>query len=355
MVNTDDLLKIPYFEEQVFSYYCKGFKIGKTIKSPFRTEKTPSFGIYKTSYKWSLRYQDFKTKTRGNCIDFVMQLYSIDYRTAINKICIDLNISINNNNSYLNDINYIINNNNNDYIKPIENVIDKKIKYKKKEFNEFELLYWKSQGVNKEILNLFETNSVSLSFLMEEEKITPLYKYDYYKKLISNCRNAVDLEKLNQLKKIALCFAYKYDSSHIKLYRPYSNFKWMGNVKCNMVYDKNINKDKQNLLIVKARKECMHLYPLLEATDWTIVETTSETCFLPKEWLESNTFNNIIYWADNDKTGIEVANKIKSLYNINYVHTTNFKNITDMYEVEQDINLSYSILNQLIINNGTIT
>ncbi len=51
MVNTDDLLKIPYFEEQVFSYYCKGFKIGKTIKSPFRTEKTPSFGIYKTSYK----------------------------------------------------------------------------------------------------------------------------------------------------------------------------------------------------------------------------------------------------------------------------------------------------------------
>ena len=143
MVNTDDLLKIPYFEEQVFSYYCKGFKIGKTIKSPFRTEKTPSFGIYKTSYKWSLRYQDFKTKTRGNCIDFVMQLYSIDYRTAINKICIDLNISINNNNSYLNDINYIINNNNNDYIKPIENVIDKKIKYKKKEFNEFELLYWK--------------------------------------------------------------------------------------------------------------------------------------------------------------------------------------------------------------------
>ena len=56
MVNTDDLLKIPYFEEQVFSYYCKGFKIGKTIKSPFRTEKTPSFGIYKTSYKCTSKH-----------------------------------------------------------------------------------------------------------------------------------------------------------------------------------------------------------------------------------------------------------------------------------------------------------
>ena len=59
--------------------------VNKAIKTPFKSERTPSFRFY-ISREGVLKFKCYATGHGGNCFDFVAKLYNIEYKEAIVKI-----------------------------------------------------------------------------------------------------------------------------------------------------------------------------------------------------------------------------------------------------------------------------
>src|SRR4030043_946651 len=78
-------------EYDIYKYYIRqSFKLGRIMKSPFREDKHPSFGIFKSSKYGSLLFKDLATGKTGNCVQFVQELFNISYRESLVKILNDL-------------------------------------------------------------------------------------------------------------------------------------------------------------------------------------------------------------------------------------------------------------------------
>jgi len=78
-------------QEDIYKYYLpKEFKFNVPFSSPLRLDKIPSFVIGGSNR--SYRYKDFATGDTGNCFNFVMQLYNINFNLALIQIVSDFNI-----------------------------------------------------------------------------------------------------------------------------------------------------------------------------------------------------------------------------------------------------------------------
>lgn len=89
-VSKDSLLE--NYSYRIFDYYFIPFSIGKFYKSPLRQDKIPSFNIYKSNKnKNVLLYKDFGG-TKGNAIDFVMNLKNISFYSALDLIVKELKL-----------------------------------------------------------------------------------------------------------------------------------------------------------------------------------------------------------------------------------------------------------------------
>lgn len=82
-------------EEDIYRYYLQSdFKLGKPFLSPFRRDTNPSFCINITK-KGSFRHIDFgDVEKKGNCVQFVEQLFNLNYGEALLKIDKDLGLGI---------------------------------------------------------------------------------------------------------------------------------------------------------------------------------------------------------------------------------------------------------------------
>lgn len=73
----------------VYSMYIPDLKLNKAIKSPFRSERNPSF-LVKVLPDGKLYHRDFSDdRYKGDFIDFVRQVFSLDYHGALKKIISD--------------------------------------------------------------------------------------------------------------------------------------------------------------------------------------------------------------------------------------------------------------------------
>ena len=122
----------------IYRYYLgRDFEINskKLMNSPFRRDSIPSFGIV-TSNEGVLLHRDFGDNSKkGNCIQFVMQLFDIDYLQALKKINKDLNLKLD---SEENNIEEPVR-----FIKPIyEESKPSLIQFIPKNFTKEELEYW---------------------------------------------------------------------------------------------------------------------------------------------------------------------------------------------------------------------
>lgn len=82
-------------EYDIYSFFLgKEFGLGRPVLSPFRRDTNPSFSV-NIDKRGKLHHIDFGDHSkRGNCFDFVAQLYGLGYNEVLLKIDNDMNLGI---------------------------------------------------------------------------------------------------------------------------------------------------------------------------------------------------------------------------------------------------------------------
>jgi len=255
-------------EDIYYKYYGK-FTVNKICKNWMRKEDDPSFVIgNKTGI---LRHYDFSDfKWRGNCFNFVMQLYNCNFHEALKIINDDFGLNLLGTSDGIK----------REIVKYTPEVIVKQystIQMKVRKFTEEELKYWRSYGISESEL--------------KEEKI-----YSIKELYLNKQRFPLPEDELR--------FGYLY-GDRIKTYRPRSlaKVKWLpNNCPLNYIEGKENIVNCDTLWITKSKKDKMvllKLYPFVIA-----VQNESVGCFTTDniKWIKENSKRQILLF-DNDKAG----------------------------------------------------
>lgn len=275
-----DLSFIKHLPElDIYKHYLgHNVKVGGVVKSPFRQDNNPSFGLYYTKSTNKLQFKDFATNECGGVIDFVMKIENCSFKEALDKIRMDI---LKNYDVFKSGKTRRLNPTY-EYVKTISN----KIGIVRQEFTSTDIVYWKKYFINLSTLKKFKVFSIK-HYLLND-----IVKWSYNNN--------------------SIMFAYKINN-HFKIYRPFEKGinKWRTNCDKNDIQGLEQLPAKGNLLVVtKSLKDVMVLYEL----GIPAIAPHSETAKLSLELIKSlkKRFNNIILFYDNDEAGI---NNSTALYN----------------------------------------
>ena len=268
-------------EYDIYRYYLgRDFKLNTNINSPFRRDSTPSFGIFVTS-SGRLKHTDFgDTKYKGNCVEFVMQLHDIDFKSAIQKIYVDLGIA------------------DGKVIKFQQPLI--KLRYKKKiqviskPFTDEELAYWAQFHITRKELADNQIYSVKKLYIDRKE--------------VPNTNNL-------------LRFAYIFDDGNVKIYTPYAkekDLKFITNAPIDLIsgLDKLSKGDK--VIVTKSLKDEIILrkfIPNVCSVQAENIKAINEDTIR----LLRYGFKRVIINFDSDSTGVETC-KHYNQYGFDYIN-----------------------------------
>jgi len=274
--------------EDIYYRYFGKFKVNEVTLNWMRREHEPSFVIGNRSGK--LRHYDFcDYKWRGNCFNFVMQMFNCNFHEALVMINNDFglglmgesNVSVQKNINYTPEIiikNYSL------------------IQMKVRKFLPIELEYWRAYGQTEEDL--------------KREKI-----YSVRELYLNKQRFHLEDDEIR--------FGYLYDD-RIKLYRPNNDAKtkWMpNNVPINKIDGREFIDSLENpvdvLWITKSKKDYMvlkKLYPYVIAT-----QNESIGCFTKAnvDWILSKSKRQILIY-DSDRAGVKNSLMITKQFGFDY-------------------------------------
>lgn len=268
-------------------------EIGKTISSPFRSDKRPSMIFGKIDNK--ITWKDLATGDKGDSVALVSKLFNINRKQAIQKIYNEL-------------IKGKLDN------KPIIIEKERKIKEKPKskiqirldEFNSSDLEYWRSYNIEYKNLKEYKIKKLSSFKIIKTDKTVEIY---------STKQNPI--------------YAYCFGKRRYKIYRPFSEqYKWFSNTSV-IQNNKRLSEKGDNLIITKSYKDVI----CLENNGFTSIAPSSESTFVSKPILSSlqKRYKNIYVLYDNDDAGIK--NTLKHMEN-NKEFKITWLMIPDKYEVK---------------------
>lgn len=321
-------------QEEIYRYYLpKEFKFNVPFSSPLRVDKVPSFVIGGSNKNY--RYKDFATGDTGNCFNFVMNLYNINFNNALIQIVSDFNIR---SYFYIPTNNIILNTKKAEYKNPGRSlhIGETILKIKKREFNQDDYNYWNSYGISPIYLKLGKIVAISHYFLNGIMFIAEKYSYAYIEQ--------------------------KDNKTTYKIYQPFSKYKkWVsGNSYDIWELWHLLPKEHDILIITSSRKDALALVENLKVPAISLqAESVMPKEVVIKELLRR--FKRVLLLYDNDYTkttnqGQKMAEKIIKKY-------PELKNIIipEEYESKDSSDLFYKmgrikgkeILNK-IINNANI-
>ena len=300
-------------EYDIYSYYIgSSFKLGTVMSSPFRQDKNPSFGIFKSNKYSTLLYKDYGTGNTGNCVQFVQELFNISYRDSLIKILGDLV-----NNNLRRSVEGIS-------IKEDYESVSTIISIKKKNFCKIDDDYWGQYGLLRDDLRHFNVFPIHYYWINEivqpwtYNEANPGYAYEIYNKY--------------------------------KIYKPLSPKKWKWISNCG-TYDiqgfEQLPHLDNLLIITKALKDVMVLYKL----GYNAVAPQGENHSIPKDVMDNllHRFTKIVVFYDNDEAGRKGANKIASKYNLPtiFIPEGSSKDISD-YRKDMGEEKTITLMKELI-------
>ena len=256
-------------EYDIYARYIGQFKIGFIYNSPFREDKNPSFGIFRSRKSGKLLFKDHGNGECGDVIKFV-ELYTglTNYNDILNRIVTDMSIT------------------NNTKLKSIKQYESKDtvIGVVRQDWTDVDKQYWSQFGITKETLTKF--NVFSIKYYLCDGIVKGIYKNE------------------NPM------YAYKvYD--HFKIYRPLADkyTKWRNNL---APYDiqgyEQLPKKGDLLFITKSLKDAMCLYEM----GYTAISPSSESTFLTPDVIDDLKlrFKRILICFDRDISGVKNMRKI---------------------------------------------
>jgi len=282
-------------EYDIYKYYISNsFRIGRIMKSPFREDNHPSFGIFKSSKYGSLLYKDLSTGKTGNCVQFVQELFNISYRESLVKILNDLT-----NNNLVNSVEGIS-------IKEEYESISTIISVCRRNFCKIDDNYWNQYCLERSDLRHFNVFPIELYWINEivqpwaYNRVNPGYAYQIYNKY--------------------------------KIYKPLAakKDKWISN--CSS-YDiqgyEQLEYQGELLIITKSLKDVMVLHKI----GYNAIAPHGENHLIPKCIIDNikKRYNKIVIFYDNDEGGKIGSNKLSNKYTIPtiFIPYTNYKDISD--------------------------
>lgn len=256
-------------EYDIYARYIGQFRIGFIYNSPFREDKNPSFGIFRSRKSGKLLFKDHGNGKCGDVIKFV-ELYTglTNYNDILNRIVTDMSIT------------------NNTKLKSTKQYESKDtvIGVVRQDWTDVDKQYWSQFGITKETLIKF--NVFSIKYYLCDGIVKGIYKNE------------------NPM------YAYKvYD--HFKIYRPLADkyTKWRNNL---TPYDiqgyEQLPKKGDLLIITKSLKDVMCLYEM----GYTAISPSSESTFLTSDVIDDLKlrFKRILICFDRDIPGVKNMRKI---------------------------------------------
>jgi DNA primase len=301
---TKDFILSKVNQETILSHYL-GFAIEtkKLFVSPFRDDKNPTCGVYK-SKSGIVYFHDFATNKHYNCFNVVMEKYNCSYYKALKIIASDFNLIEE----------QVVKKTKIIPIKEIDTKGSTFLQAEIKEFSEDELEWWSKYGISLKILKKFNVYSCKNVFLngnliSTSSKNCPIYGY------------------------------YGGKQKDIELWRMYfpkrKSYRFLGNYPAKKIQGfKQLPKEGKLLVITKSMKDTMTYYSL----GITAIAPNSETLFLERKVLDDlkSRFKYIVVHYDNDRAGKYNLAKIRHSYpELNYFfipNTFEAKDISDFYK-----------------------
>lgn len=257
-------------EYDIYAHYLGQFKVGAIYNSPFRKDKTPSFGIYYSKRTKQLLFKDHGTGECGNIVKFV-SLYTglTNYNDILKDIVKQLNITTD---TKLDS--------SKQYIPSSETVIG----IVRQKFTPTDINYWSQFNISEKTLKKFNVNSIK--YYLCNGIVKGIYKED------------------NPM------YAYKV-YNNFKIYRPLADkyTKWRNNL---TEYDiqgyAQLPSKGDTLIITKSMKDVMCLYEM----GIPAISPSSESTFIPNDILEGlkKRFKRIIILFDRDNAGVKYLRKM---------------------------------------------
>lgn len=279
-------------EYDIFKFYMphSDWSLNIATYSPFRNEHNPSFMIGDKHGRIS--FIDFAdTSKRGGCFDFVMMLFNISLREALEKIDKDFGLGFKSNTD-TKEYKIITS----EYKQPIKSAkIYTNIQVVAKPFTKEELAYWNEYHLDIEDLKANNVYSISKVYL--NKTLVP--------------------GKISELR-----FGYLYDDKW-KIYTPFAKdkrYKWTpNNVPITAMDGKENIKDCNLAFINKSKKDHMVISKLYSCS--CAVQNEGIGCFSEEniEYIKSNSKRQILSF-DSDITGVTNSQQITKLFDFGYLN-----------------------------------
>lgn len=277
-------------QEQIFRYYYPyKFTLNQRCLSCFQKDNNPSMIIGTKSNSGDIVFKCFNSPEKGDCINFVMQMFNLDYLDALLKIAEDFGLKESSNTKYEQIIKEL----------PKTTVIKQKkapdIVISTRSFNSNELNYWNDYYQD-------------ISDLKRENIYVP-------KKIWIN-KNPIDLK----VSELTFCYYYP-ENDKWKIYFPFKekSKKWLSNIPLTTSWGlENINKDK-NTLICKSKKDymvCRKIYSYV-----TGVQNESTAAFSEHFVSELKKNSKLIYYGgDSDAPGKAASYLITQQFGFKHIN-----------------------------------
>ena len=257
-------------EYDIYARYLGQFKVGFIYNSPFRKDKNPSFGIFRSRKTGKLLFKDHGNGECGDVIKFV-ELYTgiTNYNDLLNQIVKDMRIT---NSKVLKST------------KEPEKSDETVIGVVRQDWTEVDKQYWSQFGISLKTLKKYNVSSIK-----------------YYL-----CNGIVK----GVYRDSSPMYAYKvYD--RFKIYRPLADkyTKWRNNL---TGYDiqgfEQLPNEGELLIITKSLKDVMCLYEM----GYNAISPSSESTFLTPDVIDALKlrFKRILLCFDRDIPGIKNMRKI---------------------------------------------
>jgi len=284
----EELLLQKIGDYEIFKFYIPNFiEIGKSFSSPFRKDNNPSCNIIE--YNNRLWYKDFGDPNQfkaETCVQLIMRLYSLDYKTTIQKIRSDLLVKR---------FKPVI-----QEVKKIKKQSNTKIRIKRREWTEEDENYWRQYGITIDLLEQYNVSPISHFWIIKDETIliqaqTLCYSFDYY---------------------------WNEGIFRRKIYQPLADKKekWFSVNDTTVIQGwKMLPKTGDILIITKSLKDVI----TLRVAGYYAIASNSESSFIPESVFNKlkKRWNKIIIWYDNDETGLIRAKIYSDKYNIPFITT----------------------------------
>ncbi len=344
-LNSEEILSI-ISELDIFKYYCLNFKeLDKPFSSEFREDPKPSCRI--SARDGFFLYKDFGETVSHNCWGYVMRKFSCDYRTALNIVASDFNLSTKSDIFGTKTFNIKPKVNSKNKITESKSTIIQIKKRLDSESNIFyrpeDLAYWNDFYWTEDMLRKSKTYPITHYFIKNHRTEDKLLTY------------STNNERV---------FSYDYYSHkgvfRRKIYFPdRKDYKWISNVDNTTVQLVDVMPKEGDILFLTSSKKDAGIFWRMELDKMFPeliihgVAANNEGAFVPEAWFDKKkvTWKRIILWYNNDIPGIENAKKYSEKYNIEY-----FYNPINEPKDPSDFSKKYSLYEfKNLINNLVIT